>query len=385
MASLANVPESGRLILAVSGGVDSMVMLEGFRRLPQLAPRVLVLHFNHGLRGVESEADEAFVRAAAKKAGFAFRLERFTWEGRPSQNDCRKRREEAYRAIRNENDRVFLAHHLDDQAETLLLRLVRGTGVRGLAGMEASGGGKIRPFLSLSREELLAAASEWKVKWREDSSNRSARYERNWVRLELLPLLEKRRPGLNKRLAALAEEVRALRASPPKPDAFRLGKSTFFRLADLKKLSASELNGLFRLSRLHTRGLEALLKKGNGSYSAEGIRFRLSQGVLLAESGENFEAPLLCSSSKAESVLGKWRSTGPAGLPIAPATGAKKQFQAARVPLFFRSGILLVRQRGAARPALGASDTVDFQPSPLGAWWLSSLAKSDGPAAGISR
>src|SRR5690606_16762424 len=120
---------------------------------------------------------------------------------KPSQALCREKRQAFFDKYLGENDRLFLAHHLDDQAETLLLRLMRGSGIHGLKGMAAANGKKVRPLLKVSREEILAAARDWKLSWREDSSNRSLKYERNWVRHEVLPLLESRRPGVARRIA----------------------------------------------------------------------------------------------------------------------------------------------------------------------------------------
>jgi hypothetical protein len=244
----------------------------------------------------------------------------------------------------------------------------------------------VRPFLGISRQEILAAAQEWKVEWREDGSNQSTKYERNWLRLELLPMLEKRRPGVGARLAALAEEAAGLKKAPAAVDLFSYEEGiSFARLHDLRKISPANWKDLYRLNRRHTLDLAALLKKGSGKCRGEGVCFQLSQGILLAERKKTFSAELVTRDGGAESPLGSWRASVPLGT-TAAATGEKmkKQFQAAKVPIFFRRGILLAEQEGRLRPII-ESGAIQFTPSELGLWWLSSLRARGDRAAAISR
>lgn len=375
----AKIPPEGAVFLAVSGGVDSMVLLEGVHRFcagEQGRQRLSVLHVNHGLRGEESEGDEAFVREAARARGIDCRVFRLSWpEGAaPSQDDCRRRREEIFAGLcRAPGDRVLLAHHRDDQAETLLFRLIRGTGLKGLRGMAPVAGRKHRPFLGLGKVTLLAAARGWGLSWREDSSNASLGYERNWVRAALLPLIEERRPGFPERLAALAEEVRAL---PPAAaiERFPFGGVEFARPAP--GCGERELHEAFRLSRLHARALRELLDRPSGSLHAEKARFSWSAGVLLAERDERFEPQLLCTSSGAESALGRWELAGGWAASAGEAGAgerAKKEFQRLRVPLFFRPAVPLLWEAGKPRALLPArlhGLPARFTPSPLARWWL---------------
>lgn len=372
---------------AVSGGLDSMAMLEavaGHRRQEDPGRRLVVLHVNHNLRGEESDGDEAFVRAAAARLGIPVEVMRIEWGSeKPSQAACRARREAFFRSCLdvNEGDRIFLAHHLDDQAETVLQRLIRGTGVRGLAGMRPEAGAKLRPLLGLSRAEIEAFARAEGIRWREDSSNRSHKYERNWLRHEILPLLEARRPGVGAKLAALAEEAASLEVPAAEFSSFALsGSWVFYRGAELRRASSAEVSEALRLSRLHTRGLIALLGKSSGRYEAEGVGFRLSAGILLSE--KTPFAPVSEWKVGRESVavsnpLGRWEvRVGPGekvGPPSALALGdkAKKEFQRHRVPVFFRELVpLLVRSgKPSALLPLAKVAGAEIELSKLGQWW----------------
>lgn len=216
---------SGRaLLLAVSGGVDSVVMLHGLHRLaPALRLRLAVGHVHHGLRGAEADRDRDFVARLAAERGLPFFEARVdppaARRGRPSrerptiQEAARRLRYEVLESLRVRAgaDAVCTAHHRDDQAETVLLRLLRGTGPDGLGGIpERSRGGRVvRPLLRVSRADILALARREGLTFREDASNASPRYTRNRVRRELLPLLQREfNPQLLRALSDLAEAQR---------------------------------------------------------------------------------------------------------------------------------------------------------------------------------
>lgn len=365
------VAPEGRVFLAISGGVDSMVLLEGLHRLGG-EKRLHVVHVNHSLRGEESDGDESMVRARAAALGIPFTVRALDWSReKPSQNRCRERREAIFRELcAAPSDRVWLAHHLNDQAETLFLRLLRGTGARGLRGMLPVNGIKVRPFLTLEKATLLAAAAEWGVPWREDSSNRSTRYERNWVR-EIFSLVETRRPGFQGKLAALAEEARGwelasghgLSVFPSEPG---IQFARVFAEPSTKALAEG-----FSLSRRHAEALARLLGKSSGILQAERAQFTWSAGVLLCERGARFRAGL---DEGCAGPLGHWEL--PADWRVLPRGGEsqKKEFQSLRVPRFFRAAIPVVARAG--RPVallpkrLAQMPGVKFTPSPLAAWWL---------------
>lgn len=216
--------ENRKLLLAVSGGVDSMTLLSVVSRLAnESSMQFAVAHVNHGLRGAASDADATFVAEAALRAKLPFFLRSVSpqplREGvssleRPTlQEAARELRYQALFAMADEfGEAVILtAHTADDQAETLLLRLLRGTGPDGLAGMpQLSPDGRLaRPFLQTTRAEILDYAEKNRVVWREDASNASDAYTRNRLRRHWIPALKDEfNPQLVTALCNLADALR---------------------------------------------------------------------------------------------------------------------------------------------------------------------------------
>lgn len=189
-----------RVALAgVSGGRDSVALLDGLVRLGWT--QLVVCHLNHGLRGRESGQDAAFVRRLAKRLGLACEMRKVAVAAmaeRLKQSQELAGREARIAFFRDMAEKhgtriVFLGHHLDDQAETMLGNWCRGSALRGLGGMEmaseTAGICKIRPLLEVSREEVNAYVRERGLAFREDGSNASAAFRRNRLRHEVLPLL----------------------------------------------------------------------------------------------------------------------------------------------------------------------------------------------------
>ncbi len=188
------------LCVACSGGLDSTVLLEV---LVWAGLEPSVLHINYQLRGEESDRDEAFVRALAKKHQLEIEVVRCPKEltkgkGINLQEAARKFRHDLFRDFiqKSPDNRVLLAHHADDQVETFFLQLMRGSGIFGLGGMHPERNGIIRPFLELSKDELRKYAIENAIQWREDSSNRENDYKRNQFRNILIPQLLESNPNL---------------------------------------------------------------------------------------------------------------------------------------------------------------------------------------------
>lgn len=188
-----------KLLLAVSGGIDSMVLLDLFYKLRF---DICVVHCNFQLRGKESDADELLVREICQEGYIPYFIElfdtlEFAKENKLSiQLAARKLRYDWFQEIISLGfDYVLTAHHLDDNVETFLINFTRGTGLEGLTGIPAQNGNIIRPLLPFSREEIENYANENKIQWREDSSNASDKYFRNKLRHNIVPILKELNTG----------------------------------------------------------------------------------------------------------------------------------------------------------------------------------------------
>jgi len=189
------------LVLAVSGGIDSMVMMHLFHALSESWSMALsVIHVNHHLRGEESDGDERFVMEASASLNLPFRsiqLDVSSYQARhklSKQEAARELRYQAFETARVDAgaDALATAHHADDNAETVLMNALRGAGIRGLSGipLRRERGSVIRPLLWATRQEISDHATERGIPYREDSSNLSMEYTRNALRRLILPGLE---------------------------------------------------------------------------------------------------------------------------------------------------------------------------------------------------
>lgn len=190
-----------RVAVAVSGGPDSMALLVGLHQLVScLEVKLRVAHFNHGLRGPESDGDESFVREVAERFGIECHVER--GEVREFAQSQKMNLEAAARGLRycflknliasGEVEKVALGHTADDQAETFLMRLLRGSGTRGLSAIHPVVEGRlVRPLLEVTRSEVEQFLRDQHVEWREDSTNSDLTRTRNRVRHRLIPVLSK--------------------------------------------------------------------------------------------------------------------------------------------------------------------------------------------------
>ncbi len=188
------VPGS-RTGVAVSGGADSVALLHVMHHLAgEFGTELAVLHMNHHLRGEESDDDERFVRSLAESMNLRF-IAGESYIGQSNQEaEARRVRRQFFESCRESHGfgRIALGHTRSDQAETVLYRFLRGSGIRGLAAMRfVTADGFIRPLLSSSREEVRSWASKEGFLWREDSSNRDLRFARNRLRLQTIPALSK--------------------------------------------------------------------------------------------------------------------------------------------------------------------------------------------------
>lgn len=187
------------LLLATSGGLDSMVMVDLFHKLPF---EIAIAHCNFQLRGLESFGDQDFVKNYAEANEIPLFITQFDTEAFAKdykisiQVAARELRYSwFYELLATKNyDYILTAHHADDNLETFIVNLVRGTGIDGLTGIPAQNEKVIRPFLIFSRSEIEFYARENQIDWREDSSNASDKYMRNKIRHNLIPILKELNP-----------------------------------------------------------------------------------------------------------------------------------------------------------------------------------------------
>ena len=207
--------ESDKVILALSGGIDSMVLAD---LLLKAKVEFVAAHCNFHLRGEESDGDEKFVRDYAERNGIQcfvkhFETEKYAAEqGVSIEMAARDLRYAWFEELRQQlgYDKIAVAHHADDQAETFFINLFRGAGLNGLKGMKPQNGMIIRPLLWASREQIRKYAVENQILWREDHTNAESVYLRNKIRNQLLPAFDElhaeARQGLYKSLEHLAAE-----------------------------------------------------------------------------------------------------------------------------------------------------------------------------------
>ena len=218
------VGEGSRVLAAVSGGADSMCLLEVLRELRDRAGlQIAVLHVHHGLRE-SADGDLLYVAEYCKDAGIPFEAVHVDAAGYAAgsglsvEEAARKLRYEALEQAAERWDRDFpspvqegcriaVAHHIEDQAETVLFNLVRGSRLTGLRGMLPVNGRIIRPLLSYSRGEIEEFLRARGISWREDETNEDIRYSRNLIRKEVMPLLEQINKSAGEHIARAAEEA----------------------------------------------------------------------------------------------------------------------------------------------------------------------------------
>lgn len=212
LSSIVNHPEKKTFLLAVSGGVDSVVMAELFSKAGY---SFAIAHCNFQLRGTESDGDEQFVKELAARYDVPFHVKHFDTSGHAENHKVSLQmaaRDLRYNwlkeaMVEDKYDYLVIAHHADDAIETFFINLLRGTGIAGLHGIASVHQNIIRPMLCFSRREIEDYASAQKLKWREDSSNASDKYERNKIRHHLVPELLKINPDAAKAIKHTIENL----------------------------------------------------------------------------------------------------------------------------------------------------------------------------------
>ncbi|MBQ8768120.1 MAG: tRNA lysidine(34) synthetase TilS [Oscillospiraceae bacterium] len=252
-----------RVVCAVSGGADSMALLWGLYLLREdLGFTLSAAHFNHRLRGVESDSDEHFVREFCDR--FDIQLYVGSADVKPGKKGLEAAAREARYAFLNTlGGKIATAHTADDNAETVLMHLVRGTGLKGLGGIAPVNGALIRPMLNITRRQVEAFLDEYHIPHIEDSSNAGDAFLRNRIRHRIMPLLQAENPRLAENVSAMAQRLRK-------------DEQALAEMADYEQLPAvAQLKQLAPAVR--SRMLERFLKEN-------GVREPEAQHIALAES-----------------------------------------------------------------------------------------------------
>jgi len=205
-------PQKAKIIVGLSGGADSVALLHVLCSMQaEFGWDITAVHIHHGLRGAEADADQRFAETFCASLGVLCQVCRFDVKEEAAarklgeEETGRLLRYAAFQEAAGEDGYIAVAHHRKDQAETMLMRLCRGTGLKGLAGMTPVRGNICRPLLFCSREEIEAYCRENHLEWQEDSTNHEGIYTRNKLRLQVLPVLEEINPRAVERMAETAE------------------------------------------------------------------------------------------------------------------------------------------------------------------------------------
>ena len=204
------------VLVGASGGIDSTVLLYVLSEISkQIGFKIGIAHLNHQLRGDESVRDEMFVEDLACKFSLPFHVKKADVKGCAKQ--CGISLQHAGRDLRyaffediintHGYNKIAVAHNLDDQVETFLLRMMKGTGIRGLSSIPVKRDKIIRPFLDIYRSEIVEYAGDNAILHVEDSSNNKIVYERNYIRKQVIPVMEKRSPLFKEKIVTLLQDI----------------------------------------------------------------------------------------------------------------------------------------------------------------------------------
>lgn len=234
------------ILLALSGGIDSMVMAELFR---QSHFSYKILHCNFQLRAADSEADAQFLRDYAAKYQIPFLEKTFSLDTSSKDSTQMQARKLRYAwfeelLLSGEGDKVATAHHLDDALETLILNLTRGSGLSGISAIKAQRAQFVRPLLFSDKAQIRAYAAQHNLAWREDKSNASTKYRRNHIRHKVIPELQKLNPKLSQtfsntweRLQSSERLLEATLSRQKNSCAYQKGERLVIELEKLKKIA----------------------------------------------------------------------------------------------------------------------------------------------------
>ena len=257
-----------RVICAVSGGADSVALLFALYLLKEKLDITLeAAHFNHHLRGEESERDEAFVAELCDR--YDIPLHRGGGQVVPGKKGLEAAARDArYAFLRNLPGKIATAHTADDNAETVLMHLIRGTGLKGLGGITPLHGNVIRPMLKVTRQDVECFLEEWCLTHIEDSSNETDAFLRNRIRHHVMPLLAKENPKIAENLSQMALRLRL-------DEEFLSSQANSTALPGVESLKTMP-------KALRNRALEAFLKE-NGVTEPEDSHIALAESLVFSD------------------------------------------------------------------------------------------------------
>lgn len=275
----------GNYVVAVSGGVDSVSLLDILAKNPD--HNLVVAHFDHGIRD-DSGEDEAFVKELARQYDLPFESKREELGKQASEELARERRYAFLRSVADKYQAtIATAHHADDVVETIAINLIRGTGWRGLAVLDSD---VIRPLLDMSKQEIISYATSHNLKWQEDSTNASDAYLRNRVRRQMTKLSDDEK----RQLLSLRTHQTGLKSDIEKEAKSLIGESSvysryMFTHADPK--TAIECLRIMTDGLLTRPQLERALLAIKTNQA--GTKFEAGSGVILRFTSRNFEVELI--------------------------------------------------------------------------------------------
>jgi tRNA(Ile)-lysidine synthase len=288
------------IIVAVSGGVDSVVLLDLFSKLKQKYNlRLRVAHFNHQLRGKESDSDEIFVRTLARRLGFQFIVD----QGETATHSRLRKIsiQEAARELRYSflarllkqggTQKIATAHNANDNAETLLLNLCRGTGISGLTGIPVCRPDLhlIRPLLFAARSEIEAYAKLNRLKYRTDSSNKKLHYKRNFIRKKILPLLQQSlNPDIIETLNRTSDIFDRVEDFVLQEAKKHLQRVTLKRMGDFRSIDVTKLK---KIHRYLQETVIDLVAQSFSEVPLESTEVSRILGLLSSDTGKRIEIP----------------------------------------------------------------------------------------------
>ena len=199
-----------RIGIALSGGLDSSVLLNVMANEPALKDRITALHVNHNIT-TDADRWEEFCSEQSRKLGIPFQSQKLNKIDNPSEDYLRSKRQEFFRRWGGDRDLIVTAHHLDDQVETILFRIFRGTGIKGIKGINKfstiDGVNFFRPFLDIKKHDLKEYAIKNNIPWVEDESNEESNFSRNKIRNLILPSIRETWSSIDKAIIKLSKDA----------------------------------------------------------------------------------------------------------------------------------------------------------------------------------